>query len=213
VRRREGFVSTKNNADGTQSPYEMNITYFDAFADPEQRSTGTHVMKFLCSQTAALALAGIPGIYFHNLVATGNDLEGVKRTGHARSINRKKLDAEALCRRLDDPESVQHKVFSHYTRLLQIRSSHPAFHPEGAQRVIDMGPSLFAVERTSPDEDESLLAVSNFSAEETTVSLEKSFPALRYAPSWMDCISGRVHQGGCRRIQLAPYQTAWIIPL
>jgi hypothetical protein len=34
--------------------------------------------RFLCSQTIAMSLQGIPGIYFNSLLGAGNDLVGVE---------------------------------------------------------------------------------------------------------------------------------------
>ncbi|HET6528848.1 MAG TPA: alpha-amylase family glycosyl hydrolase, partial [Balneolaceae bacterium] len=67
---RGGFVSYKTNSDGSQSPYELNITYYDAFADSEVENSDLQVKRFLCSQIITLSLQGVPGIYFHNLTAT-----------------------------------------------------------------------------------------------------------------------------------------------
>ena len=37
AKRRGGFVSYKHNADGTESPYELNINYLSALFEPENR--------------------------------------------------------------------------------------------------------------------------------------------------------------------------------
>lgn len=34
TKERGGFITYKQNGDGTQNPYELNITYFDAFEKP-----------------------------------------------------------------------------------------------------------------------------------------------------------------------------------
>lgn len=222
VNRRGGQVSYRARGDGGKTPYEMNITYFDAFADPADKGGDLHVQRFLCSQAVAMSLSGVPAVYFHSLFGTGNDLEGVKRTGRARSINRRKLVAKDLNAKLDDPASVESRVFNAYRNLLKVRIRQPAFHPAGAQRVLDMGPSVFAVERRAPDGMTALLALSNFTAQPQTVSLEKSSPALKYARVWRDCISGNQlsctkNSGGDRvsghkTVTLAPYQTMWLVP-
>ena len=91
VKKRGGFVSYKQNPDGTNSPYELNITYFDAFASLDG-SNSLQERRYMCSQIIAMSLMGVPGIYFHNLTATRNNLKGVSITGRYRSINRKKMD-------------------------------------------------------------------------------------------------------------------------
>src|SRR5690606_38772488 len=90
-----GRVSYRNNADGSRSPYELNVTYVDAIAgisDPIE----TQVRRFLVSQAVMLALAGMPAVYIHSLLGSRNDQAGVARTGHNRSINRARLDADSI---------------------------------------------------------------------------------------------------------------------
>ena len=64
--------------DGTESPYELNCTYYSALSDLDNEQLG--MARFLCSQAVALAMKGIPAIYFHSLCGTPNDLEGYKKT-------------------------------------------------------------------------------------------------------------------------------------
>src|SRR6185295_13363349 len=63
-----GFVSYKQNADGSKSPYELNINYFDALSNPNDHTEKieTQVDRFMAAQSILLALAGVPGIYFHS---------------------------------------------------------------------------------------------------------------------------------------------------
>ena len=58
-----GLVSYRNNPDGTQSPYELNITYFDAITEPAitAKQLETAVNRFICSQAIMLAMIGVPG--------------------------------------------------------------------------------------------------------------------------------------------------------
>ncbi|MDX1639962.1 MAG: alpha-amylase family glycosyl hydrolase, partial [Balneolaceae bacterium] len=81
VYKREGFVSYKRNSDGSESPYELNITYFDAFSEPGADDDSAQVRRYLCSQAIMLALKGVPGIYFHNLTATRNNINEALSTG------------------------------------------------------------------------------------------------------------------------------------
>ena len=88
-----GLVSYKHNPDGSHSPYELNINYFDALSDPhENEVVDTQVDRFMAAQAIMLSLAGVPGIYFHSLFGSRGWLEGVKETGRNRTINRQKCD-------------------------------------------------------------------------------------------------------------------------
>ena len=64
-----GYVSYKSNTNGSESPYELNITFFDAINNPNDLETPieTQVRRFL-SQSIAMTLTGMPFISMHYLV-------------------------------------------------------------------------------------------------------------------------------------------------
>jgi len=212
IRRRGGLVSAKKNPDGTESPYELNITYFDALAEPGKKKSDLHVLRFLCSQTVAMGLLGVPAVYFHSLVATRNDYGGVKRTGRARSINRRKYDHAFLETTLQDKTSLASRVLREYTRLLRIRARRRAFHPMGTQKILDLGEEVFAFQRISPEGSETVVSVSNFTPHTVSVSLNGSVEGFGHIKEWRDCIRGRHYNGTRRRVALHPYQTVWLEP-
>lgn len=65
-----GFVSMKANQDGKDSPYEINISLFDAMQGTRRGPDQWQVQRFLCSQAIMLSLQGIPALYIHSLTAT-----------------------------------------------------------------------------------------------------------------------------------------------
>ena len=95
VRQQGGRVSLRRQPDGSEAPYELNVTYLDALADPV-RNRKLHVRRFLASQAMMLAVRGIPAVYFHSLVGTQNDLQGVAASGQARRINRRRFTRAEL---------------------------------------------------------------------------------------------------------------------
>ncbi|MBI2333997.1 MAG: sugar phosphorylase [Chloroflexi bacterium] len=193
-----GLISYKHNADGTQSPYEMNINYFDVLSDPSllqppslrqssvQASAATsspgtamgaesmdlQVSRFIAAQAIMLSLIGMPGIYFHSLFGSRGWAEGVKQTGRNRTINRERLQFDILQNELADENSLRSKVFTKYSQLLKMRSGSPAFDPYGGQKIIDLHPSVFAVERTSPDGKARVLCFHNVSQELVSFSMK-----------------------------------------
>jgi len=208
VRTLGAAVSTKRNYDGTEIPYELNITYFDAMrgnGDPDP----LHVQRFMCSQIIPMVLKGIPAVYFHSLTATPNDVEGVKRTGRARSINRRKWSQGELDNTLADEKSNTARVFSEYTRLLQLRAQHTVFHPDGGQRIVNLGDAVFAVERTSPDGKETLLAISNCTAQPVHVPLDHA-ELKSPGRERLDLITGTSPETVGNTIRLEPYQSVWL---
>ena len=59
VRATGGMVSTRRKVDATDSPYELNVSYFSALGMPD-RPTVHHVRRFLTTQAVMLALRGFP---------------------------------------------------------------------------------------------------------------------------------------------------------
>ena len=129
-------------------------------AAPEARDTPAHIDRFVVSQAITMALAGIPALYFHSLVATHNDRGGVEATGMSRAINRRRYDAGELDRTLAQ-DSAPATVLARLKHLLVVRAAQPAFHPDADQTVVDLGPGLFALERKASGQ--TLLAIHNVS--------------------------------------------------
>jgi sucrose phosphorylase len=210
VRRRGGQVSSYTRTDGTPCPYELNIAWYDALSDPEYRDSDEHMARFLCSQALVLALKGIPAVYFHSLTATHNDPAGVQRTGQPRSINRKRWQAGELNNLLDDASTPTSRVFREYTRLLRLRARHAAFHPDGAQSVVQLGDGLFAIERTSPDDTQRLLCINNLTPRPQQFDYEQIDTSAGEHP-WHDLIEAQDHDSDAAgKLTLQPYQTVWL---
>ena len=208
VKAHGGHVSYKTNSDGSESAYELNISYFDALSDPRgDEPLATQVARFMVSQAIMLALQGVPAIYVHSLFGSRNDYAGVQRTGRYRSINREKFQRAALEAALADADSLRARVFGAYARLLEVRAQHPAFHPHGAQTVLDVHAAVFAVQRTSPQGDERLLCFHNVSA--LTLAIHVDWAASNVA---RDLLSEAVFapQNGQLSLSLAPYQVLWL---
>jgi sucrose phosphorylase len=154
----------RSNSDGSVSPYELNISYFDAYRDPGSDVNRWQIPAFMVSQVVALSFRGIPAVYLHCLVATPNDYPGVERTGMTRSINRRKWDQGELETLMANAGSETGRVFRRYRRLLQIRRDQPAFHPEAPQRLLATSDAVLALERTALDGSQRILALFNFTA-------------------------------------------------
>ncbi len=194
-----GRVSYKTNADGSQSPYELNITLFDALNDPA-RPSPLDVPRFLTSQALMLALAGVPGIYVHSLFGSSNCQECVEREGHARAINRQKFHLERLEAGLAQEDSRTAQVFNGYAHLLRVRREHPAFHPFGGQEVLRLHPAVFAVLRTAPRGEERILCLHNVSARPVEIALPTG--------TWRGLLAEKAPYQA--HLRLAPYQTRWM---
>ena len=209
-----GFVSYKTNADGSQSVYELNISYFDALSDPNgAEPLDLQARRFLASQAIMLSLAGVPGIYVHSLFGSRSDPAGVEQTGRYRSINRAKFRRDELERELAAPPSLRHQVFYPYLHLIRTRAAHPAFHPNGAQQVLSIHPALFVLLRTTPDGDASLLCVHNVSNAEIPFSANLALFPFPHSGQVRDLITGAtfpVDTSSDLSLRVAPYQVLWL---
>ncbi|MEC8044260.1 MAG: sugar phosphorylase [Verrucomicrobiota bacterium] len=210
IRQKGGFVSMRRLENGSESPYELNSTYFSALSDDQDGELG--MARFQCSQAVALAMKGIPAIYFHSLCGTPNDLDGYKKTKRNRTVNRKKWQRSELETLLDDGESHYSRIFQWYSRTLRMRAGCPAFHPDAPQEILQMGDSIFALRRDSLDGALSVICLFNFRGEETKIEemnpLKEIFPANKAR----DLISGgeidwSESSGG---LVLRPYQALWL---
>jgi sucrose phosphorylase len=196
-----GLISYKNNVDGSQSPYEININYFDALSNPSgNEPLDIQINRFIAAQAIMLSLLGVPGIYFHSMFGSRGWMDGVKQTGRNRTINREKCNFEELQKELSDPDSLKAKVYARYRELLATRSQYPAFHPHGRQLVMDVDPSVFAVERISPDQSSHVLCFHNVCAER--INFNTAYK------SGMDLFTGEKLQTS--NITLEPYQILWM---
>ena len=204
VKARGGLVSMKRNSDGTESPYELNITWFDAMRGPPDEDGEIHLRRFLCSQAVPLALRGVPALYVNALLASPNDTAGVAATGRARSINRRKWTMQDLDAHLDDRGKVPAHVVTHLVKMLELRSTLPAFHPDAPQRILDEGAQVFAVERVSPNKEQRVLALHNVSPVSVTLSYSAEREGLR-----RELLTGRKVDPS-KALVLAPYCVMWL---
>lgn len=171
MRERGGYVSTRRGSDGLDSPYELNISYFDAFRDPRPERSPWHIPAFLLSQIFTLTLKGIPAVYVLSLFATPNDPLGVEQTGITRAINRRKWDRNELETLLDNTETETSRVFHRYRKLLQLRRRQLAFHPDAHQSMLELEAGLIGLVRKALHVDQEILALFNFTAETKRLEL------------------------------------------
>lgn len=203
-----GKVSWRASDHGQQKPYEINITLFEACQGTDKGPDRYQVDRFICAHAIMLGMEGIPGLYIHSLVGTGNDYEKVANTGQNRSINRKRWDFDELAALLDSPYSQHHKVLTRVSQLIRIRKAQRAFHPNATQYTLQLGEQVFGYWRQSLDRKQSIFCVSNISDTEQAVLL--SDINLIGTDNWVDLISRAPIDNLSNFLQLKPYQTVWI---
>lgn len=203
-----GRISWRTSEDGKQKAYEINIALYDALQGTIKGTDKWGLDRFICAHSIMFGLEGIPGIYIHSLLGTGNDYERVKNTSHNRSINRHKWDYKQLQEQLASPYSQHAKVHSKIIKLLNIRKQQPAFHPSATQFTLQLGEQIFGFWRQSMDRSQSIFCVYNISDEPQNIRL--SDMNLIGTDKWYDLISGETVCMEDLEYQIAPYQPMWI---
>lgn len=207
VEQNGGQVSYKQNPDGSESPYELNITYVDAFlrkGKAGNKEDFLHAQRFLASQAIQLVLPGVPAVYIHSILGSRNWNEGVGQTGRARTINREKLDVDTVTCELSIARSLRHRVFNGYVRMLRTRRQQPAFHPNAPFEIPDAGSNVFLVRRTSLDGRQTLNAFTNVTSRSVKINLEM----LDVPKESIDLFSSKTYSA--HTLVLAPYQVLWL---
>ena len=202
-----GYVTMKSNPSGVDTPYEINITYFDAMKGTHMGIDRFQVPRFICAQTVMLSLQGIPALYLHSLTATANDYAGVEQSGRTRSINRHVWDLETLWRQLQIPGSPNRLVFDELRRRLRTRRLQTAFHPESDQRTIDLGDPFFALWRRN--RQQRILAVNNMTDQIQHLPLPPH-PSAKESAVWHDLLSDSSYPAAETSIPMQPYQSLWL---
>lgn len=186
-------VSYKNNTDGTQSVYELNINYSEALKDLDKPDATTQ--KMIAAHHILFSMIGIPAIYYHSIFGSKNDYVGLEKSGINRRINREKLEINKLYEELET-SNYRKIIFNGISKLIEIRQNEKSFNPYGNQEVVELSNKLFSLRRTY--EDESILAITNLSNEEVTVEV---------GVSGLGLISNKkVNQ----ILKVSPYQSMWI---
>ena len=202
VKENGGRVSYKRNPDGSDSPYELNITYVDALLAPGATKNSWHAQKFLASQSIQYALPGVPASYLHSVLGSRNWEVGVRQTQRARTINREKLQVDDVLSQLKDPETFRYQIFYRYIEMIKTRRKQPAFHPNADFEILGIDPRVFVIARYAKDQE--LYAVTNISSKRITASLSSVGAPVRMK----DIITGEIFRTDA--LKLNPYQLLWL---
>lgn len=203
-----GRISSRTVAGGKESPYEINIALWDACRGTVAGEDAWQLERFICAHAVMLALEGIPGLYIHSLLGTGNDHAAVERTGRNRSINRATWMVDELDACLADPDSSHAQVFSRMSRLLHLRRQQPAFHPNATQFTLQLQEGLFAFWRQSRDREQCVFCIHNLTPEPQQLALA-DLNLMRNEP-WYELISDQPLGDVWHSVEMAPYQCLWI---
>lgn len=206
-----GLVSMRSDPERGESPYELNVTWYSALNRSDiGEPTDLQIDRFIASRAVALVLKGVPGVYLPALIGSQNDTEAVRRTASYRDINRSTIDERVLRRLLLNPRSVTRRVSDRFLTLLKLRMEQPAFHPNSAQDVLDVGHGVFALLR-APAEGSPVLCLINVRNGATRVRVELGCAGL--TGRLRDLVGDAEHIApeGALDIAIAPYQVIWLV--
>ena len=208
------YISYKTVGDGGQEPYEINTTWYGALnAEDDGEPLEIKAKRYVASRSIALALRGVPGIYFHGLIGTGNDPSVVEKSGVKRDINRVPIVEKDLLAQAEDPDSKLMRIVTQLLRLLEIRTRTYAFHPNVAQRILKLSPQTFALVRIPENHEKPIFAVTNISNHRCKLRIPREKLGID-AHRWHD-LARKISidmENGVLPLHLEPYDVAWLLP-
>lgn len=204
---RGGLVSHRTEADGSLSPYELNIAWWSAMAGPATTPQRLQLERFLASQLLVMALPGVPAFYLPTLLAASNDHHTYRETGCRRDLNRPQFDLQALRQHLENTDSPAAIIRILMAHALGIRAQLTAFHPEAPMALLSPERSdMVILRRGHRDDPGAVWVVQSF--REEAVELDISLLSLRHNGCWRDRLSQRTIAG--QRLVLSPYEALWL---
>jgi glycosidase len=209
------LIGYRTGSDGQKEPYEINSTWYCAInqtSSPEPQEL--KAKRYTASRSIACMLKGVPAVYFHGLIGSVNDMDTVLRTKHKRDINRQVIHENQLMSQIKDPGSRVHKVIESLFPIFDVRVRHPAFHPLGGQKVLDLSPQIFSLLRTSVDGRQHVLALVNVSSHVCHLNLSLDETGLDVT-HWYDMVQKRGWSAldGRMSLEIEPYDVSWLVPM
>ncbi len=208
-----GFISYRANPDGSQSPYELNITWFSAINNEDaDEPMEIQIKRYIASRAIALVLMGVPGIYLHGFLGSKNDADLVLEERQTRSINRKTLRKKELLQSLENPETTTYHVTRRLVRLIEIRSRQRAFHPNSPQKILNISDDLFVVLRYTQDQNEMILTLTNVTSKRVKVKMNLLEWGILGNYHWHDLIGRKSYEtkNHILELTLQPYDVFWL---
>jgi sucrose phosphorylase len=169
---RGALVSMKSTPQGPV-PYELNCSWADMTAPESLGSPEKQARSFLTTYALALALPGLPAVYFHSWTGSRAWSEGPGLLGFNRAINREKPALDRVEGEMADAGSFRHHVYRGFQRLLRFRQSEEAFSPEYPCRVLESAGHICAFIRGPDSQGRGIICIHNFGAEAGRIDLSQ----------------------------------------
>ncbi len=207
-----GLISYRTEPDGTESPYELNITSYSAMnREGSGEDIDLQVRRYLAARSIPLVIIGVPGVYLHGLLGSKNDIEAIRKGHEKRSINRTIIMSRDLEKALTDESTTARKVSFGLSRLIHKRICEKAFHPMAPQTVLFLSDGVFSVLRTSIDGKENIVALTNVTDTSQSVTIDTGTLGCS-VKKWKDIVGKREFREECAAIslKLRPFQVCWL---
>jgi hypothetical protein len=95
--------------------------------------------------------------------------------------------------------------------LLRARGASSAFHPHGAQKVLDCGTGFFALLRLSPDGNQRVLCLQNVSDQTQRVAVDLEGISGSLSARFTDLLNNEpINDPLHGTLEMKPYQTLWL---
>jgi len=169
------------------------------------------VRRLLLGHAVVLSWGGIPVVWSGDELGLPNDPAWADEPGHGddnRWANRPRLDPAAVAR-LDDPDSLESRVFQGLRHLAQVRAGLPHLHAAVAAEVLGPDdPGVLLVARRHPVG--ALLAAANVTGEWRPITGDRLRELGLVAAT--DAITGdELGPGDDGNLWLAPWSTVWLV--
>jgi sucrose phosphorylase len=209
-----GLVSYRAAGDGTQTPYELNIPWYNALNDVDSdEPDDLQIARFIASRAIALALVGVPAIYLPSIVGVYVTSDYKVHERDPRSINRNTIRVQELLDQLSVPNSHAARILERFVHLIHVRTRLAAFHPSAEQHVLRVNPAVFSVLRRAKGSEGIVMALTNVAA--TAQELRLPLGDLDEPhPIWRDALTDRYirAEGDMLRVPLDAYEIIWLEP-
>jgi amylosucrase len=167
------------------------------------------VRRILLIHSVILSIGGIPLIYLGDEVGTPNDYryrDAPAKASDSRWVHRPFADWHRVARRCE-PGTVEHRIYSALSRMIELRKSTPAL-ADGYMQVIDTGNGhVFGYTRQGGQGR--VLVLSSFSDREQKVTAN-TVRANGLSYTFLDLVSGEKVELA-EELTLAPYQHVWLV--
>lgn len=186
--------------------YEIVSTYASLFeGDPD---------KIVNALAMAMPIKGVPFMYITAIFAALNDYDYYLVTGGTRQLNEGRLLIEEIEKDLNNKESLTCKVFTRMQKLIKIRTSESAFHPQGEMlNIDDSNKAIFTFLRVSLNKKERILVMQNVSKRVQRSKIQPDAIGVDRDVVLIDLISDQEHEvkrGKKIKLDLEPYQIMWL---